>query len=157
MKRIKNNLLLATAFLLCCIQSVYAQEDQTQDVGLNKNGFYGAAGIVPFYLTATAYYERILGQKKVVTSFVKVGYGVYSSWGGGGRYVLAQYGILTGKKNNHFELGAGPNWFLKGDFEGRLPVTATMGYRFQKPAGDFIFRTGVSIPESVYIGVGISL
>lgn len=93
-----------------------------------------------------------------ISSFVKGGIGGYAIWGTGGQYVLAQYGILTGaKKNHHLELGAGPLYFANGDLQdGEIPVTATVGWRKQKPGGKSIFRMGVSWPEALYVGLGVS-
>lgn len=133
---------------------VYGQKESINDVGFNKNAIYGNVGIGGLYFTATGYYERMITQNSKISSFIKVGAGGYSSWGDGGQYILAQYGILTGAKKHHLELGAGPNYFMNGDIKGKLPFTATIGWRVQKPGGKFIFRMGVSFPEAFYIGLG---
>ena len=31
-----------------------------------------------------------------------------------------------------------------------------IGYRFQKPTGGIIFRTGISLPEAIYLSLGYS-
>ena len=67
--------------------------------------------------------------------------------------------MLTGKKNNHFELNAGG--FLGIDGEGFLGIVDgeafifpifNVGYRYQKPEGGFIFRANAGI-----ISLGLSI
>ena len=98
----------------------------------------------------------MITQNSKISSFVKIGTGGYALWGIGGQYILAQYGILIGAKKHHLELGAGPNYFISGDLVGELPFTTTLGWRIQKSGGNFIFRMGASLPEAVYIGLGVS-
>ncbi len=143
--------------MLSAINFVYGQEDNNQKVKLYKNALYSNVGIGPIYFTGTGYYERMLTQKNKISTFVKIGIGGYSIWGTGGQYLLAQYGIITGAKRHHFELGAGPAYFLSGDLkEGEPPITATIGLRNQKPGGKFMFRMGISWPEALYFGLGVS-
>lgn len=157
-KSAKNKLLIIISFLLGLINSVYGQIENTQEVELKKNAVYGNIGIGPVYFTGTGYYERIITQNNKISSFAKVGIGGYAIWGTGGQYILAQYGILTGAKKHHLELGAGPAYFISGDLkEGEPPFTATIGWRNQKPGGRFMFRMGASWPEALYIGLGVSL
>lgn len=155
-KRTKTNLLILTTILLCLINSVYGQNENIKEIGFNKNAIYGNVGIGGLYLTATGYYERIITQNNKISSFIKAGVGGYALWGVGGQFILAQFGILTGIKKHHLELGAGPNYFINGDLQGDLPFTATIGWRIQKPGGKSIFRMGASWPEAIYIGIGIS-
>jgi hypothetical protein len=155
-KSIRTCLLITVTILLSSSSIVYSQSENIKDIGLNKNAIYGNVGIGGLYLTATGYYERIITQNNKISSFVKAGVGGYALWGIGGQYILAQYGILTGAKKHHLELGVGPNYFLNGDLQGELPFTATLGWRIQKPRGKFIFRMGGSWPEAVYIGIGAS-
>ena len=58
-----------------------------------------------------------------------------AGWGG-----LGAITMLTGKKNNHFELNSGA--FIAVDEYGDkfiFPIFNT-GYRFQKPEGGFVFQ-----------------
>ena len=48
--------------------------------------------------------------------------------------------MLTGKKNNHFELNAG-GFMTK---EGPVPIL-NFGYRFHKPKWEIIFRANAGI------------
>jgi uncharacterized membrane protein (Fun14 family) len=156
-KNTKYFLLIIATIFVCSISSVYGQEKRPQEIELNKNAFYGNVGVGGLYFTATGYYERMLTQNSKISTFVKAGVGAYALWGIGGLFTLAQYGILTGKNKHHLEIGAGPNYFINGDLKGTgglLPFTATVGWRIQKPGGNFLFRMGASWPEAVYIGLG---
>lgn len=156
-RRTKTHLLIITTILLYSVSSVYGQNGNTRETGFNKNAIYGNIGIGGLYFTATGYYERIITQKNKIASFIKVGTGGYALWGVGGQFILAQCGILTGRKKHHLELGAGPNYIINGDLQGDLPLSATIGWRIQKPGGNFIFRMGASLPEAFYVGIGFSL
>lgn len=137
-----------------------AFQTKAQDMNLRSNAVYGNVGIGGFYFTATAYYERILKQNlgdKNLAAFVKGGYGAEAHWGVGGPYVLAQLGLITGAKTHHLEISAGPSFFLSGDLQGDYPpLSATLGWRVQKPNGIGMFRMGAAWPEAVYIGFGFS-
>ena len=92
------------------------------------------------------------------------GYGVWvdlfnSDYGWGG---LGAITMLTGKKNNHFELNAGGFLGIEkvkgvGSYQGEVfyypfvfPIF-NLGYRYQKPEGGFIFRANAGI-----ISLGLS-
>lgn len=152
-QHIKTIVLIVATISLSSIHPVYGQKKQ---VDFHKNAVYGSVGTTVFYASATGYYERMVSQRGKISSLVKVGAGTYETLGGSGIYILGQYGILTGVKKHHLELGAGPAYFIKEDLREGLFYTATIGWRIQKPGGKFIFRMGVSVPESIYIGIGIS-
>ncbi len=83
-----------------------------------------------------------------------------------------------GRRNNHFEAGGGlllryDRSFYQGNYGGtywwgksiedpqRIHCTSLMpacylGYRYQRPQGGFMFRTGGGWPEALYLGVGYS-
>lgn len=64
---------------------------------------------------------------------------------------------LIGRKNSHIELNMGFKYSL-----GKTPDTIRKvlvpdlfaGYRFEKPDGRFIFRTGFNYPTLINIGIG---
>lgn len=74
-------------------------------------------------------------------------------------------GFFTGKNKHHFELDAGVSlWFDGGGgcptcpgiykrLELILP-SIHLGYRYQKPSNQFIFRVGAGFPEIILLGVG---
>lgn len=147
---------LSLVFVLSSMSCIYGQEEKAPEELLNKNAIYGSFGIGGIYFTGTGYYERMITQRKKISTFLKVGYGGYAILGEDGAFVLAQYGLLTGIEKHHLEFSLGSNLFLSGAFKDDLPVSAALGYRFQKPRGNFIFRMGIAVPEAVYIGVGLS-
>ena len=150
------NLLIQLLILLCSVGSMIGQEEKIEEVEFNKNALLANIGIYGLNFSGTAYYERLLTQNNNRLSFAKVGVGSYEVFfGHGGSYILAQYGIFTGVKKHHFELGAGYVHYFNGEYKGTIPLTATMGWRIQKPGGRFMFRMGVSWPEGLYVGVGI--
>jgi hypothetical protein len=127
-----------------------------------NNAIYGSIGISleligESWFTGTAYYERMFqknAHKSNISTFVKVGYGGMVYWEGSDSYILGQYGIITGVKKHHLEASAG---FVKLlDEYDIFPLSGSIGYRFQKPKGHFIFRTGVGWPEALYFGLGVS-
>jgi len=145
-------------FLPLLSTPTFSQENtESAPVLFKPNMFHGGLGFGGLIVTATTNYERILTQnfeKSIVATFAKVGIGAYSAWGGDGQYIFAQYGFMTGKKANHFEASAGPNFTLGGD--DLLPVAFNFGYRHQKPGKSFMYRTGIGFPETIYFGMGLS-
>ena len=57
--------------------------------------------------------------------------------------------MLTGKKNNHFELNAGA-FIIEEGIYFTIPIL-NIGYRLQKPSGGFVFRANASL-----LGLGVS-
>ncbi|SFT74005.1 hypothetical protein SAMN05216474_2066 [Lishizhenia tianjinensis] len=153
----KNKATLLLSLLL--ISPLNFSQEREQEIIVKDyypNAVYGSLGIGGLYFTATGFYERTLSYNGRLRTFAKVGVGGYALWGIGGVYGMGHLGLLTGANNNHLELSAGYNRFFTGDLQGDYPLSGTMGYRFQKPDGLFIFRTGVSFPEAVYLGLGFS-
>jgi hypothetical protein len=153
----KSLKILTVIFIVASPFSIptFAQEVQSSD--FRNNSLYGSIGFGGLIATYTINYERIMTSnldRGVVATFIKTGFGGFASWGDDGKFLNFQYGILTGSKAGHLELSAGPNFILKGDWS--LPVAATLGYRLQRPGKGFMFRTGLALPESLYIGLGFS-
>lgn len=149
------------AIILLLISNTIAAQNAKSDLKESKmfnNAIYGSVGIGGLYFTATAYYERMFQrnvQKSKIATFVKLGYGGAAYWGGESPYVLGQFGILTGVRKHHMEVSAGLV-HSPDDSYVSSPLSGSIGYRFQKPDGHFIFRTGVGWPEALYVGLGVS-
>ena len=131
---------------------------QAPNSGLRKNAIIVAPSINPglpeFMVTASMVYERIIVQglgKRNSAFKAKIGGGAYGLWGESGQYLMGEFGLITGQKNHHFETGLGAFY---GSSSFRF-VSASAGYRFQKPGGYFVFRSGVSFPEGIYFGFGV--
>lgn len=157
------------------------QNKDTIQAGLKKNVVYGTLGTAIVIGVATINYERMIGESKTkfITSYwLKIGFGEYYLLGsniGGGPYFTTGLTGLTGKNNGHFEFNIGVASLLdleeydrdyeayiegwttsephKSDYRKITPSVGA-GYRFQKPDGKFVFRTGYAFPEFVYLSVG---
>lgn len=118
----------------------------------------GPGGIVAFYVPAGIFYERMFqGQRFLpkLSKFVDLGVGAVGYWEGESAFVFSRYGILTGQKKYHLEATLGAVGYLNGDIVGVLPA-ASIGMRRQKPNSHYVFRTGVGIPEAIYVSWGVS-
>jgi len=150
--------------ILLLISNTIASQDVKPDSAQLKmfnNAIYGSVGsLIGYYNNVNIYYERMFQRKPYrsrIITLVKAGYGGWSSpWGGKGSYILGQCGILTGVKKHHFELSAGLIKFFSDSEKIETLLSGSLGYRSQKPDGHFIFRTGVSWPETIYLGFGVS-
>ena len=152
---IKTTVIIATLFIFSSDQ-ILAQYKKLKDNDLMQNSIYGNVGCGGYYITATAYFERIMARNKDVSLFTKAGFGAYDAlFVKGGQYIHTQFGILTGHGTHHIELAIGPNWFLNGGLKGKLPIGGGFGYRLQKPGSHFLFRAGVAAPEAIYLGIGV--
>ncbi len=122
----------------------------------NKNAIHGSIGTVVLYASVSGYFERMLFdrlKRNYLATFVRVGIGHYGGLESSGSFTLIQTGIMTGKDKGHFEGAFGlAHRTNKNDNNYEPAIVA--GYRWQKPEGNFIFRTGVAYPESLYAGVG---
>lgn len=129
---------------------------QTTDTNeLSKNSVYLDTGL-GYGGQVSINYERQIYSGKKLTWFGRLGAGAaYKftsddnvSLGPGG---LAAITMLTGKRNNHFELNAGT--FIVSDSDennsGVYPLL-DVGYRYQKPGGGFVFKAKIGI-----LGIGI--
>lgn len=147
-----------------------------------KNTLYGGIGFFFIYAVADVNYERLIAipRKGFIKSYwIRAGSGSYASWGGKGKIFILGLTMLSGSRNNHIEFNLGySSLFDKDEYENTLdnynsggsayyarPVKSSYrnplpfigtGYRFQKPGGHFILRSGISLPESVYLGIGFS-
>jgi hypothetical protein len=130
----------------------------TEPIGqMNKNLIYGGLGTGGIYFPAYVYYERQLQDhflNSKFSSFVTVGTGAAAHWDGASNYAAAKFGLLLGEQKAHLETAIGVSYFYLGDFTGTLPLAASVGYRANKPGKNYVFRTGVSWPEAVYVSWG---
>ncbi len=135
------------------------QRDSTHQV--NKSSVYFSLGMFPIYVSAMGNYEHLFTHRPssfFKTSGVRVGGGLMALWESSGWFAMSTYTSLTGKGNNHLEVGLGVMYaeYTEEEAEAILLLAGNVGYRFQKPNGRFIFRTGVGFPEAIYISFGFS-
>ena len=145
-----------------------------------KNVMYASAGNLVHYFTSNVNYERLLttSDEKIHGSYyLHVGYGGFATWGVSGRTTDLSVKWLWGQRRSHFELGLGlVNFFDKEGYNigvsnanypspGTSPEPSrfaymfivpagTIGYRYQKPEGGLVFRTGIASPDGIYLSAG---
>jgi hypothetical protein len=144
-----------------------------------KNNIYPEVGYWLIGGSVTINYERMIFQTgKISTArfFLRAGYGYWAFWTGGGPAGILAFNIVLFNKAHHLETGPGivvlydnsknhDDIFRPPDpneqpHSWRENIIYTpeinIGYRYQKPGKHFIFRIGLSYPEGVYSGLGIS-
>ncbi|MBN1116917.1 MAG: hypothetical protein JXA77_06925 [Bacteroidales bacterium] len=155
--------LIFTFLIVILTVCVFSQEynKDTLKYKINESAFHGGLGITPLYGSITVNYEIMLVERPNLV-FKKRGFragtGIYQYYDDGSLNVVINYTCLTGAENNHFELGLGAAYMHFLTTSGRYIVPApNIGYRFKKPEGKFVFRTGVGFPELIYLSFGYSL
>ena len=170
--------LVLLALLVVFSLSAYGQLEQTNQDKVPKNVVQLSAGFGGVIGAYNANYERQLVQfegNSLIGLWGKVGLGAYGIlFGPSGPYQHLSLGLLTGKKLSHFELSfGGARMFDKNGFEHNQDISdfhkepapekssyvslspvGSIGYRYQNPTGNIIFRTGLGYPEAVFIGLG---
>ena len=130
----------------------------TPPLDMNKNTFYAtlAPGGYSFILGS---YERMIinnPESFITSSWLGIGGGLVAEFfGSGGIALKAFYTGLTGANNNHLELNFGIT-YMSG-VSSRVTPLATVGYRYQKANGHFLFRIGGGWPENVFLSLGLVL
>lgn len=159
-------------------------EIQPVKQGLRKNIIYGTIGASPsVYAVIQGNYERIVIQTEkgfFKNYLVRAGGGSWASWTGSGPHGVITFTGLTGKKNSHIEVSIGMVTFYDGasydigvsnSYRDGVSIypeptkseyldfypAGGIGYRFQQPGGNFVFRVGLSIPEAIYISLGFAI
>lgn len=132
----------------------------TPHTDMNKNTFFAtfAPGGYSFILGS---YERMIfsnPESFITSSWLGIGGGYAAEFfGGEGIAIKAFYTGLTGVNNSHLEFNLGIT-FMSGEYlSSRVTPLATIGYRYQKPNGHFLFRIGGGWPENVFLSLGLVL
>ena len=135
---------------------LFGQNEPNTKIDLSKKNIYGELH-VGLFSQGVMNYERQIFSGKTVSWYGRLG-GGYGGWlepfsaeyGWGG---LGAITMLTGKKNNHFELNAGGFLGFEDTYnEAFIFPIFNVGYRYQKPEGGFIFRANAGI-----ISLGLSI
>lgn len=147
-----------------------------------KNVIYANVGTLGLWFTGSANYERQLfstENKFYANYFIRACGGAFATWGADGPYgSLSLQGVL-GAKKSHLELGLGfgalfdkvgyrigvsnSNYPYPGyepepsklDYTYWVPAVS-VGYRYQRPMGGFVFRTGIGFPDGAYLSIGLA-
>ena len=136
--------LLITFLLLFLIKPFFAQKDSAHFF-LKKSIYLEFLGNSPTTFYSFNYEHYIFSIKK---NHLVIRLGLSYLWGSFKIYnapILLNY--VMGEKNNHFEMGAGIAIEHDTRTISRQPQTYvfptfSIGYRYQKPTGKFIFRAG---------------
>ena len=123
----------------------------------HKNVLYATAGIFFLYYGVNVNYERMIRESNdrfIQSLWIRVGAGVITDWSDDeGINLITTITALTGKRNSHFEFALGATH--QGEYILIFPA-GNLGYRYQKPKGGFVFRTGIGWPETIYLSFGYS-
>jgi hypothetical protein len=136
---------------------VNSQEKENLSLKIHRNYIIGNIG----FLVYNVNYERNFIRTPVFLTNIRLGYGKFNDLQGGSNEYSAALVGLIGQKNSHFELDLGIKE-IKADKTNANPSSSALmvdgfiGYRYEKPYGIFIFRTGFFYPSiySLTLGVG---
>ena len=132
---------------------------------LKRNAFSMTPGIWPgeFYFSLLGNYERMIYRlpKSFIHSFwIRAGLGPWAAWGPKGVNYVSTISALMGRGSTHFEIGSGVLFTYWSDEKEFRPIvnerylSGFTGFRYQKPGGSFVFRTGLGWPDGIYISLG---
>ena len=131
-----------------------AEEDGSPQ---KKNTLYVQAGVLTWGQVGLSYerYAFSASQEKL-QFYVRTSAGALASFGGGAGFGTVSLQALLGRGNSRLEGGLGIGVLVYDfDFQELGPIPSiNLGYRFQKPQGGFLFRTGIGIPEGIYVSFG---
>lgn len=173
MKTVKLSLLLIIINVLL-LSPLHGQEDSTaiNKTGQKKNVIHGTVGFYGLGGTFNGNYERMVGEnkEKFFTSYwLGAGFGWAALWEDTYRFLIIDFTALTGNGNNHMEFSISFATFkdmwsyehredaashLSGNYWRTYAPAGSIGYRFQKSEGVFIFRTGIGFPDGLYVSAG---
>ena len=160
----KSGLIFISLLLIFAFPG-FSQKQNPGTEGLMKNSVYGTGGVWPeeMYGNVTINYERMLFE--FPASFfqainVRSGAGPWVAWLAEGINCFSVISLVTGRRGSHFETGMGvvfTYWTESKDWDPIVNdshFAGNLGYRFQKPGGSFVFRTGLGWPEGFYLSLG---
>lgn len=147
---------IAIGILLFAI--IYRTSD-AQKTEYEKNSMYITAGLV---YSLTVCYEREIKSfdqnKRIIIRGIG-GYGI-RIFEFEGPVAAIMFDWIRGGQNNHLEYGAGISAeimeHISYNRDYKLWPAVNIGYRYQKPDGNFIFRTGGGWPEAAYVSLGFA-
>jgi len=88
-------------------------------------------------------------------SYISLGYGEIATLGGATPHIDITHFFLKGNNNHYFEYGYGVAAFDHKDDIVVLP-NFRLGYRKMNDYNSKFFRTGISLVEGIYFGIGRS-
>jgi len=168
----KSSLFIICLFVCVILISLNAQQPDIVDT--SKNVINLSLGSFVILNSAHLTYDRLITTKedgffKSYYFTAKLGGNATLDFSGSssGTGLLTSLGFtgLTGKGNDHLEIGLGLGYFFDSstsdDFieggmdDSQFYPSISLGYRKQTPKG-FVFRTGLGATEWFYLGFGYS-
>lgn len=144
--------IFAILSIVCFGDRANAQEMSTPALKTRRNSINLYGGVVEYNIN----YERNIFQ--LPKSYTNIRFGI----GGEAAYMKGYYinptlVHLFGIKNSHLELNIGIKIEIGPHVEGTSLVLPDIfaGYRYEKPEGRFIFRTGLNAISVYNIGIGV--
>ena len=135
-----------------------AQKEEQEETVFLKNSI----GIYFGYLEGNIYYERNLLTFRRSKLNVRTGVGFFTLPDSGGdiydkNFIFnISFPYILGKNNSHLEIDAGLKYLdVIGDITGTFWPDVFAGYRYEKPAGRFFCRAGLSSLSLINIGCGL--
>jgi len=155
---IKQGLKPCFTTALIVVLLLVVSQTKSQDSKLHTTCVYGTLGTFFVYTNITGNIEQQIKydpDKFFNIMSLRIGGGNWSSWGNESYNILGTINWLSGKNKHHMEMGVGLAYSPEYDDSfGFLPA-AQIGYRYQKPGGWLLFRTGVGVPEALYVSLGV--
>ena len=159
-----NNIccLLFVVFLLLANSSVSQYKSVTNKQHFKPNTIHlnpGTGIPIALYVSGFINYDRILKEKlfhRNINLFARASIGGTINWTDESIAALLQTGLFTGNKKSHFEIALGGLYLYTFHNASVFSPSGQIGYRYQKPQGSFVFRSGIGFPELFYIGLGVA-
>jgi hypothetical protein len=162
---------LKMLFILCFTFFVYigysqGRKSELSSVRLKKNVIYGTLGvdIEDVYITFLGNYEHMIFELpgSFFNSFwIRISAGPWAAFDSdGGINYVSTLSAVMGKRSAHLESGAGVLFTYNSSTKRFHPLVndrhlaGNLGFRFQRPGGYFVFRTGIGWPEFMYLSLG---
>jgi hypothetical protein len=176
----KSFLVVTLLLLFLCLPNHSFGQDSLKNDSY-RNSISISTGTILVYFSLMGSYERELFTRPKNFFFNKTylhaGYGIYASWGGPGQVMDLEMVTLFGKRKSHLEIGLGvaglydsygydlhirnKDYLYNGQgspssrWDYMTGIAAMkLAYRYQKPDGKFIFRSGIGSPEGLFLSFG---
>ena len=149
MKSFKYTLII----LLLLSRNLKAQESTIPDIRNSKNYATGYLGMFEYNLN----YERNLFQFHRSYSNIRTGFGQMNNLQASGYVYNLTLVHLLGRQSSHLEINIGVKYIKvpANDAQSTFYPDLFLGYRFEKPDGNFIWRAGLSGLSLINVGAGL--
>jgi hypothetical protein len=124
-----------------------------------KNAIYGSLSITGYYLLN--FERQIIRINKGKTALdMSLSYGGFSNLGATGKTIILCSNFIFGETKHHFEIDLGLAFNRVHASQGKPPPQngpcVNIGYRIQQKNKPFILKTGISIPQGIFLSIGVA-